>query len=134
MPRTKISFHLELLVEEAPADTLAAALQAVTAEIAKSSATLQARGETIGDDGSVRWQVRAWSESELARCVGCGREVVRADCDVTAEGERCRSCALSGAVATHFEAAVVAANERGYTEGLIGIPRRGSLIKLLLLR
>ena len=135
MAKTKIAFQLELLVEEAPAEVLTAALKVVTAQLAKSSDPTQAHGEMTGEDGSLRWQVRAWPASELLRCVGCGREVARADCDITANGERCSACSLAGAVANHIEEALVNANESGYTDGVIdgtlGVPRRARLIQLL---
>jgi hypothetical protein len=132
MPKTKIAFHLELLIEDAPAEVLAAALKAVTAQLAKSSDPTQANGEIAGEDGSLRWQVRAWPASEVVRCIGCGREVASGDCDITADGERCSACSLAGEVANHIDEAHVNASMRGYVSGTLGVPPPGArLIHIL---
>jgi hypothetical protein len=131
MPGTKIAFELELLIDEAPGEVLVAALRAVATQLAKSPDPMHAHGEATAEDGSLRWRVREWAAGELVRCVGCGREVARAECDVTADGERCRACSLAGTLSDHVEAALVNANERGYVDGVLGLPRRGRLVRLV---
>lgn len=114
--RVKVDIELELDAAEL-ATAFGAVLDTLAKRIAEAPDPLGASGQIAAQDGRAAWRVRAWDEADLSTCMGCGRSVPRAETEIRADGELCRTCALGDEVGAHTQRATDAAYREGFVKG-----------------